>query len=127
MCRCNGEAELGSKALDDVLYRAKLELFPEALLVGLSYFCVCGPGECVFSQEQRLKKCCSISTGFSYRGEIASAHTYRMHVIQMHMLTCGLLVYSNHTMLLYVRVCRQCVIPQDYSLAFPSAALSCNP
>uniref|UniRef100_A0A3P8VH25 Hyccin PI4KA lipid kinase complex subunit 1 n=1 Tax=Cynoglossus semilaevis TaxID=244447 RepID=A0A3P8VH25_CYNSE len=31
---CNGEAELGSKALDDVLYRAKLELFPEALLVG---------------------------------------------------------------------------------------------
>ncbi|XP_061123385.1 hyccin-like isoform X3 [Syngnathus typhle] len=32
--RCNGEAELGSKALDDVLYRAQLELFPEALLVG---------------------------------------------------------------------------------------------
>nr|XP_057902332.1 hyccin isoform X2 [Doryrhamphus excisus] len=31
---CNGEAELGSKALDDVLYRAQLELFPEALLVG---------------------------------------------------------------------------------------------
>ncbi|XP_007547615.1 hyccin isoform X1 [Poecilia latipinna] len=30
----NGEAELGSKALDDVLYRAQLELFPEALLVG---------------------------------------------------------------------------------------------
>uniref|UniRef100_A0A3B3WEG2 Family with sequence similarity 126 member A n=1 Tax=Poecilia mexicana TaxID=48701 RepID=A0A3B3WEG2_9TELE len=32
----NGEAELGSKALDDVLYRAQLELFPEALLVGSS-------------------------------------------------------------------------------------------
>ncbi|XP_061885456.1 hyccin isoform X2 [Entelurus aequoreus] len=31
---CNGEAELGSKALDDVLYRAQLELLPEALLVG---------------------------------------------------------------------------------------------
>ncbi|XP_057684137.1 hyccin isoform X3 [Corythoichthys intestinalis] len=31
---CNGEAELGSKALDDVLYRAQLELFPEALLMG---------------------------------------------------------------------------------------------
>lgn len=31
--RCNGEAEVGSKALDDVLYRAQLELFPEALLV----------------------------------------------------------------------------------------------
>ncbi|XP_076005960.1 hyccin-like [Genypterus blacodes] len=31
---CNGEADLGSKALDDVLYRAQLELFPEALLVG---------------------------------------------------------------------------------------------
>ncbi|XP_054914802.1 hyccin isoform X1 [Poeciliopsis prolifica] len=30
----NGEFELGSKALDDVLYRAQLELFPEALLVG---------------------------------------------------------------------------------------------
>ncbi|KAM4550585.1 hyccin isoform 2-T4 [Fundulus diaphanus] len=30
----NGEVELGSKALDDVLYRAQLELFPEALLVG---------------------------------------------------------------------------------------------
>lgn len=35
MCsRCNGEMDLGSKALDDVLYRAQLELFPEALLVG---------------------------------------------------------------------------------------------
>uniref|UniRef100_A0A8C6SMI7 Family with sequence similarity 126 member A n=1 Tax=Neogobius melanostomus TaxID=47308 RepID=A0A8C6SMI7_9GOBI len=31
---CNGEVELGSKALDDVLYRAQLELLPEALLVG---------------------------------------------------------------------------------------------
>ncbi|XP_034455897.1 hyccin isoform X2 [Hippoglossus hippoglossus] len=31
---CNGEVELGSKSLDDVLYRAQLELFPEALLVG---------------------------------------------------------------------------------------------
>ncbi|XP_016115742.1 hyccin isoform X2 [Sinocyclocheilus grahami] len=31
---CNGEVELGSRALDDVLYRAQLELFPEALLVG---------------------------------------------------------------------------------------------
>uniref|UniRef100_A0A3P9JBK8 Family with sequence similarity 126 member A n=1 Tax=Oryzias latipes TaxID=8090 RepID=A0A3P9JBK8_ORYLA len=31
---CNGEVEVGSKALDDVLYRAQLELFPEALLVG---------------------------------------------------------------------------------------------
>ncbi|XP_036423437.1 hyccin [Colossoma macropomum] len=31
---CNGESELGSKALDDVLYRAQLELYPEALLVG---------------------------------------------------------------------------------------------
>uniref|UniRef100_A0A3Q2Q3K6 Hyccin PI4KA lipid kinase complex subunit 1 n=1 Tax=Fundulus heteroclitus TaxID=8078 RepID=A0A3Q2Q3K6_FUNHE len=30
----NGEVDLGSKALDDVLYRAQLELFPEALLVG---------------------------------------------------------------------------------------------
>lgn len=33
-CRCNGEVDLGSKALDDVLYRAQLELFPEPLLVG---------------------------------------------------------------------------------------------
>ncbi|XP_066530599.1 hyccin isoform X2 [Hoplias malabaricus] len=32
--RCNGESELGSKALDDVLYRSQLELYPEALLVG---------------------------------------------------------------------------------------------
>ncbi|XP_034016317.1 hyccin isoform X1 [Thalassophryne amazonica] len=31
---CNGEVDLGSIALDDVLYRAQLELFPEALLVG---------------------------------------------------------------------------------------------
>ncbi|XP_056877599.1 hyccin isoform X1 [Takifugu flavidus] len=31
---CNGEVEMGSKALDDVLYRAQLELFPEPLLVG---------------------------------------------------------------------------------------------
>ncbi|KAL0962039.1 hypothetical protein UPYG_G00334940 [Umbra pygmaea] len=31
---CNGELDLGTKALDDVLYRAQLELFPEALLVG---------------------------------------------------------------------------------------------
>ncbi|KAM8884689.1 hyccin isoform 2-T2 [Synchiropus picturatus] len=31
---CNGEVEIASKALDDVLYRAQLELFPEALLVG---------------------------------------------------------------------------------------------
>ncbi|KAL2080639.1 hypothetical protein ACEWY4_024432 [Coilia grayii] len=30
----NGESDLGSKALDDVLYRAQLELYPEALLVG---------------------------------------------------------------------------------------------
>lgn len=40
MCRCNGEVELGSKALDDVLYRAQLELFPEALLVGVFIFFV---------------------------------------------------------------------------------------
>ncbi|XP_036371464.1 hyccin isoform X1 [Megalops cyprinoides] len=31
---CNGESDLGSKALEDVLYRAQLELFPEPLLVG---------------------------------------------------------------------------------------------
>ncbi|XP_035381112.1 hyccin [Electrophorus electricus] len=31
---CNGESELGARALDDVLYRAQLELYPEALLVG---------------------------------------------------------------------------------------------
>ncbi|XP_055517280.1 hyccin isoform X3 [Leucoraja erinacea] len=30
----NGEWELGCKALDDVLYRAQLEMFPEPLLVG---------------------------------------------------------------------------------------------
>lgn len=36
--RCNGEVELGSKALEDVLYRAQLELFPEALLVST---CLC--------------------------------------------------------------------------------------
>ncbi|XP_076157280.1 hyccin [Alosa pseudoharengus] len=30
----NGESDVGSKALDDVLYRAQLELYPEALLVG---------------------------------------------------------------------------------------------
>lgn len=35
--RCNGEVEVGSKALDDVLYRAQLELFPEALLVGATF------------------------------------------------------------------------------------------
>lgn len=38
MHRCNGEVELGSKALDDVLYRAQLELFPEPLLVGKTVF-----------------------------------------------------------------------------------------
>ncbi|XP_059411595.1 hyccin-like isoform X1 [Carassius carassius] len=31
---CNGEVDLGWRALDDVLYRSQLELFPEALLVG---------------------------------------------------------------------------------------------
>ncbi|XP_061086162.1 hyccin isoform X4 [Conger conger] len=31
---CNGESDLGSRALEDVLYRAQLELFPEPLLVG---------------------------------------------------------------------------------------------
>ncbi|KAI5091911.1 hyccin isoform X2 [Silurus meridionalis] len=31
---CNGEPDLGAKALDDVLYRAQLELYPEVLLVG---------------------------------------------------------------------------------------------
>ncbi|KAJ8273929.1 hypothetical protein GJAV_G00107040 [Gymnothorax javanicus] len=31
---CNGEVDLGTKALEDVLYRAQLELFPEPLLVG---------------------------------------------------------------------------------------------
>ncbi|XP_029104269.1 hyccin isoform X3 [Scleropages formosus] len=31
---CNGESDMGSKALDDVLYRAQLELYPEVLLVG---------------------------------------------------------------------------------------------
>lgn len=40
VCRCNGEVELGSKALDDVLYRAQLELFPEPLLVGVVMFSV---------------------------------------------------------------------------------------
>lgn len=38
MRRCNGEVELGSKALDDVLYRAQLELFPEPLLVSETIF-----------------------------------------------------------------------------------------
>lgn len=38
--RCNGEPDLGSKALDDVLYRAQLELYPEVLLVSsLCVFC----------------------------------------------------------------------------------------
>ncbi|KAG2465090.1 HYCCI protein, partial [Polypterus senegalus] len=32
--RYNGESELACKALDDVLYRAQLELYPEPLLVG---------------------------------------------------------------------------------------------
>lgn len=36
--RCNGEVEVGSKALDDVLYRAQLELFPEPLLVSETPF-----------------------------------------------------------------------------------------
>lgn len=36
--RCNGEVDLASKALDDVLYRAQLELFPEPLLVGVIIF-----------------------------------------------------------------------------------------
>lgn len=41
MHRCNGEVELGSKALDDVLYRAQLELFPEPLLVSETlFFCL---------------------------------------------------------------------------------------
>lgn len=38
MHRCNGEIELGSKALDDVLYRSQLELFPEPLLVSETLF-----------------------------------------------------------------------------------------
>lgn len=38
MHRCNGEVETGSKALDDVLYRAQLELFPEPLLVSETFF-----------------------------------------------------------------------------------------
>lgn len=33
-CRYNGEWDLAQKALDDIIYRAQLELYPEPLLVG---------------------------------------------------------------------------------------------
>jgi len=33
-CSYNGEWDLARKAMDDVLYRAQLELYPEPLLVG---------------------------------------------------------------------------------------------
>ncbi|CAB1320649.1 unnamed protein product [Coregonus sp. 'balchen'] len=51
---CNGEMDLGSKALDDVLYRAQLELFPEALLVG----------NAIKSSQQ----CAALKTGASKEG-----------------------------------------------------------
>lgn len=71
--RCNGEVEVGSKALDDVLYRAQLELFPEALLVGATFlFIFFLPAKHhIFSSflflDQRKKR----------------------HVIEVHMLTFG--------------------------------------
>lgn len=34
LCSYNGEWDLARKAMDDILYRAQLELYPEPLLVG---------------------------------------------------------------------------------------------
>lgn len=36
-CSYNGEWDLARKAMDDVLYRAQLELYPEPLLVGILF------------------------------------------------------------------------------------------
>lgn len=71
LCRCNGEVDLGSKALDDVLYRAQLELFPEALLVGAMIF---------FCHYHTSSKCVSVSLSVRERGE---------HVMVVHMLASG--------------------------------------
>lgn len=37
LCSYNGEWDLARKAMDDVLYRAQLELYPEPLLVGIVF------------------------------------------------------------------------------------------
>lgn len=81
--RCNGEVELGSKALDDVLYRAQLELFPEALLVGASVYSFSFP-LCLFSEI-----CMSM----------------RETPIQMHMLLAFVLIHAPCCILRPVGLC----------------------
>ncbi|XP_041759471.1 hyccin isoform X4 [Coregonus clupeaformis] len=61
---CNGEMDLGSKALDDVLYRAQLELFPEALLVGDITHKHTQVGNAIKSSQQ----CAALKTGASKEG-----------------------------------------------------------
>ncbi|XP_035613391.1 hyccin-like isoform X3 [Oncorhynchus keta] len=61
---CNGEMDLGSKALDDVLYRAQLELYPEALLVGDITHKHTQVGNAIKSSQQ----CAALKSGASKEG-----------------------------------------------------------
>lgn len=40
MCRYNGEWEMGREALEDILYRAQLELYSQPLLVRPTALCI---------------------------------------------------------------------------------------
>ncbi|MEQ2211183.1 hypothetical protein XENOCAPTIV_000649 [Xenoophorus captivus] len=102
---CNGEVELGSKALDDVLYRAQLELFPEALLVGASFY--------------------SVNNTFSF--PLCSFQTFvcareRNSVIKIHVLASVLIrataLCPASCSSVCVSDCQHIVIPQDYIHAF---------
>lgn len=92
LSRCNGEVELGSKALDDVLYRAQLELFPEALLVGakISFSATTTSPVTMF-----VFVCVSVS------------EREREHVIRTHMLACGFDSYVAHYAVLCWSVCQR--------------------
>jgi len=104
--RCNGEVELGSKALDDVLYRAQLELFPEALLVGVIIFVSSSISVCVTSTEHYVCVCVCVFV------------TSTVRYAALCWSLCGRVC---------VCVCqRQNVIPPDYLHPFHSAQLSSN-
>lgn len=122
MRRCNGEVELGSKALDDVLYRSQLELFPEALLVGTiiihlyTYFYFLFFLNYLWLWIRGVNLCVSL-----WAWDLRCAN-------------CTVVLLHPHNTVLYcvslrvfVRDCKQSVIPLDYLHAFHSASLSCNP
>lgn len=115
LCRCNGEVELGSKALDDVLYRAQLELFPEALLVGavmffcyyhISHYCV------VFLDLWGVCVCVCLS--------IWESMWFRY--------TCWpvVLIHACHTMLYCVGLC-MCVCQRLQAECNPTRLFTCFP